>query len=135
MHCRSNQKGEKGMSLADAKRLAGEAPDYHSTDMWEAIERGEFPTWTFSVQVMTAEQAEQYRWNIFDDTKTWAHADFPLRPLGKLTLNRNVSRVEAGAHRSRAITLPKSSRQPSRRPPWCPESPHRRIPVSHAGYF
>jgi catalase len=90
MHCRPDQ-GVKTMSLADAKRIAGEAPDYHSTDMWDAIERGDFPTWTFSVQVMTAEQAEQYRWNIFDDTKTWGHADFPLRPLGKFTLNRNVS--------------------------------------------
>lgn len=64
-HCKSDQ-GVKGMSLTNAKRIAGEFPDYHSADVWEAIERGEFPTWTFCVQIMTP---EQYRWNIFDDTK------------------------------------------------------------------
>lgn len=78
------------MSLEEAKRLAGEAPDYHSTDMWNAIARGDFPTWTLYAQVMKPEEAEGYRWNIFDDTKIWPHGDFPLRPLGKMTLNRNV---------------------------------------------
>ena len=39
---------------------------------------------------MKPEQAEKYRWNIFDMTKVWPHADFPLQPVGKLTLNRNV---------------------------------------------
>jgi catalase len=41
-------------------------------------------------QVMKPEQAEKYRWNIFDMTKVWPHADFPLQPVGKLTLNQNV---------------------------------------------
>lgn len=40
---------------------------------------------------MTPEQAEGHRWNIFDMTKVWPHADFPLIPFGKLELNRNVS--------------------------------------------
>jgi catalase len=41
---------------------------------------------------MTPGEAENYHINIFDNTKVWPHADYPLRPLGKLTLNRNVSR-------------------------------------------
>ena len=85
--------GVKTMSSAEAKKLAGEEPDYHSKDMWDAIERGESPTWTFNVQVMTAEEAEQYHINIFDTTKVWHHSDYPLRPLGKLTLNRNVGLI------------------------------------------
>jgi catalase len=85
------EQGVKTMSSADAKKLAGEQPDYHSSDMWDAIERGEHPVWTFSVQVMTPEEAEQYHINIFDTTKVWPHGDYPLRPLGKMTLNRNVS--------------------------------------------
>ena len=81
------------MSSADSKKLAGQEPDYHSKDMWDAIERGDMPTWTFNVQVMTADEAEKYHINIFDNTKVWPHSDYPLRPLGKLTLNRNVSFV------------------------------------------
>jgi len=81
------------MSSADAKKTAGQEPDYHSKDMWDAIERGDAPTWTFSVQVMTAAEAENYHINIFDNTKVWPHSDYPLRPLGKLTLNRNVGRI------------------------------------------
>jgi catalase len=79
------------MSITEAKKLAGEEPDYHSKDMYDAIERGDHPTWTFSVQVMTSKQAEEYHINIFDTTKIWPHSDYPLRDLGKLTLNRIVS--------------------------------------------
>jgi catalase len=39
---------------------------------------------------MTPEEAEKYRWNIFDMTKVWPHGDFPLRQFGKLTLDTNV---------------------------------------------
>ncbi|OWZ67050.1 catalase [Cryptococcus neoformans] len=88
LHFKSNQ-GVKGMTQAEGVRTAGEAPDFHSTDMWNAIERGDYPTWTLYAQVMKPEEAENYRWNIFDMTKVWPHKDFPLRPLGKLTLNRN----------------------------------------------
>ncbi|GFZ43014.1 catalase, partial [Saitozyma sp. JCM 24511] len=87
-HFKSNQ-GVQGMSLEQATKLAGEEPEHHTIDMWNAIERGDYPSWTFCAQVMTADQAEKYRWNIFDMTKVWPHADFPLQPLGKLTLNRN----------------------------------------------
>jgi catalase len=89
-HFKSNQ-GVQGMSLEQATKLAGEEPEHHTIDMWNAIERGDYPSWTFCAQVMTTDQAEKYRWNIFDMTKVWPHADFPLQPLGKLTLNRNVS--------------------------------------------
>ncbi|OXB37841.1 catalase [Cryptococcus neoformans] len=88
LHFKSNQ-GVKGMTQAEGVRTAGEAPDFHSTDMWNAIERGDYPTWTLYAQVMKPEEAENYCWNIFDMTKVWPHKDFPLRPLGKLTLNRN----------------------------------------------
>ncbi|KGB80030.1 catalase [Cryptococcus deuterogattii 99/473] len=88
LHFKSNQ-GVKGMTQAEGIRTAGESPDFHTIDMWNAIERGDYPTWTLCAQVMKPEEAENYRWNIFDMTKVWPHKDFPLRPLGKLTLNRN----------------------------------------------
>jgi catalase len=70
--------------------MAGENPDFSNQDLFEAIERGEYPSWTLNIQVMTPEQAEKFRYNILDLTKTWPQKEFPLRPVGKLTLNENV---------------------------------------------
>jgi catalase len=60
-------------------------------DMFEAIERSDYPVWNVYVQLMNPEQAEEYKWNIFDMTKVWPHKDFPLQQIGRLTMNRNVS--------------------------------------------
>ncbi len=87
---KSNQ-GVENLTNDEATRLAGEDPDNHTADLYRAIETGNCPSWTLYIQVMTPEQAETYRWNIFDMTKVWPHADFPLLPVGKLTMNRNVS--------------------------------------------
>ncbi|KAK6544670.1 hypothetical protein TWF694_001358 [Orbilia ellipsospora] len=90
VHIRTNQ-GIQNFTNDEAVKMAGEAPGIHGADLWEAIEKGDFPSWTVSFQIMKPEQAESYRWNIFDMTKIWPHADFPLIPVGKLTLNRNPS--------------------------------------------
>ncbi|PQE22733.1 catalase protein [Rutstroemia sp. NJR-2017a BVV2] len=80
-------------TAAEAEKLAGASPDHHKLDLFNAIEKGEYPTWTASVQVMDPKDAESYRWNIFDITKVWPHGDVPLRPFGKMTLNRNPNNV------------------------------------------
>ena len=85
-----SDQGIKNLSQDEANRLAGENPSHHTADLYNAIERGDYPTWTMYLQVMTPEQAENYRWNIFDMTKVWPHSDFPLQPVGKMRLNRNV---------------------------------------------
>lgn len=59
-------------------------------DMFEAIERKDYPKWNVYVQVMDPSEAEKFRWNIFDMTKVWPHKEFPLRRIGRLTLNQNV---------------------------------------------
>ena len=69
--------------------MSGSDADFHRRDLFEAIARGEFPSWTLSVQVMPFEDAKSYRINPFDLTKTWPHADYPLIPVGTMTLNRN----------------------------------------------
>ncbi|KAK3317963.1 catalase [Apodospora peruviana] len=81
--------GIKTLKHEEAVRLAGEEPDYHIKDMYNAIEKGDFPSWTMSLQVMDPKDAETYKWNIFDITKTWSHEDYPLIPVGRLTLNKN----------------------------------------------
>lgn len=59
--------------------------------MFDAIASGNLPQWNVYVQVMDPSEAERYRWNIFDMTKVWPHEDYPLRQIGRLTLNENVS--------------------------------------------
>ncbi|KAI1071510.1 hypothetical protein LB507_005416 [Fusarium sp. FIESC RH6] len=81
--------GIKNLSQEDAVRLAGEEPDYHVKDVYNAIEKGDYPSWTMMLQVMDPKEAETYKWNIFDITKIWPHKDYPLIPVGKLTLNKN----------------------------------------------
>jgi catalase len=58
-------------------------------DLVEAIDRGEFPKWKLSVQVMPENDAATYRWNPFDLTKVWPHADYPLIEVGIMELDRN----------------------------------------------
>lgn len=81
--------GFKTLDNATAGRLAGENPDYGIQALFETIEAGKFPTWTVYIQTMTPAQAESFRYNILDLTKVWPHAEFPLRPIGKLVLNEN----------------------------------------------
>lgn len=81
----------KNLTKEESVNIAGENPDFLLQDLFEAIEKGDYPTWTVYVQVMSPEQAENYRWNIFDMTKVWPHKDFPLRRIGSITLDRNVS--------------------------------------------
>jgi catalase len=87
-HFITNQ-GTKILSQAQADQIAGHDTDFHLRDLSEAIERGEFPSWTLSVQIMPYADAANYRFNPFDVTKVWPHADYPLIPVGTMTLNRN----------------------------------------------
>jgi Catalase len=90
IHLKTDQ-GIQTFTSEESTRMGGINPNYNLQDLFESIKRGDFPSWTVYVQVMTAEQAEKYRWNIFDMTKIWPHADFPLRQFGKLTLDKVVS--------------------------------------------
>ncbi|PFH38585.1 catalase [Besnoitia besnoiti] len=87
-HFKTNQ-GIKNLSRHRAKQLESEDPDYAIRDLFNAIARNEFPSWTFCIQVMPVKDAETYRWNVFDVTKVWPHGDYPLIPVGQLVLNRN----------------------------------------------
>lgn len=67
----------------------GKDRESHQRDLYESIERGDFPRWTMYVQLMTEEEARNYKLNPFDLTKVWYHKDFPLHEVGVLELNRN----------------------------------------------
>lgn len=83
------QQGNDYLPQAEADQLAGSDADHHIRDLYTAIEREEFPSWDLFVQVMPYEDAKTYRFNPFDLTKVWPHGDYPLIPVGTMTLNRN----------------------------------------------
>jgi catalase len=87
-HFKTDQ-GIECLTAEAAAKLAGENPDSHQMDLHEAIHQRGFPSWTLNVQIMPAAEAKTYRLNPFDVTKVWPHADYPLREVGKLTLDRN----------------------------------------------
>jgi catalase len=87
-HFKSEQ-GVKNMSADVAAKLAGENPDYHTEDLFNAIENGDCPAWRLHVQIMPLEDANTYRFDPFDVTKVWSHKDYPLIEVGRMVLNRN----------------------------------------------
>ena len=85
-HFKTKQ-GIKNFSDEDAVKMKGENPDFAQEDLMNSIEAGEFPKWTLYIQVMTNEQAKEFRWNPFDVTKVWLHDEFPLIEVGEMELN------------------------------------------------
>ena len=83
------QQGIKNLTDAEAAALIGRDRESHQRDLYEAIERGDFPRWDFSIQVMTEAQAKKHSENPFDISKVWHHKEYPLIPVGVLELNRN----------------------------------------------
>ncbi|CDR43226.1 CYFA0S11e01904g1_1 [Cyberlindnera fabianii] len=81
--------GIKTLSNEEAAQKAGENPDHAQEDLFNSIAKGDAPSWTAYLQIMTEEQAKQLPFSVFDLTKVWSHKDFPLRRFGKLVLNEN----------------------------------------------
>ena len=81
--------GVENITNEEAAKLAGDDADAHRRDLFDAINRGEFPSWTLSVQIMPYADAKKYRFNPFDLTKTWSKKDYPLHEVGRFTLNEN----------------------------------------------
>ncbi len=87
-HFKTDQ-GIDFLTQEEADRLAGTDGDYHRRDLFEAIKRGDNPSWTLKVQIMPFEEASSYRFNPFDLTKVSPHGDYPPHEVGRLTLDRN----------------------------------------------
>jgi catalase len=93
-HFKTDQ-GVEFFTQDEADQMAAIDTDYHQRDLYEHIRDGEFPSWTLNMQIMPFDDAKTYRYNPFDLTKVWPHADYPLIPVGTLTLNRNVADYHA----------------------------------------
>lgn len=83
------QQGIKNLSNEEAEKINGMDREFHGKDLFDAIERKEYPKWKFYIQIMSEEQAKNHYENPFDITKIWKHKEFPLFEVGELELNRN----------------------------------------------
>lgn len=87
-------KSKQGTAFITQEDSFNYGPDYSTKDLFQAIEKGDFPGWDVMVQTMTAKEAEtlweEQKINIFDLTHVWPHGQFPLRKVGEFFLNENV---------------------------------------------
>lgn len=82
--------GVASLTAAEAAKVQGQDLGSASKDLYESIERGDYPQWDVYVQIMEDHDHPELDWDPLDDTKIWPEKDFPLRQVGVMTLNRNV---------------------------------------------
>ncbi|XLZ68032.1 catalase [Massilia sp. SR12] len=90
-----SQQGVVNLTDAEAAELIAKDRESSQRDLYEAIERGDYPRWTLKVQLMTEQQAADAPFNPFDLTKVWPHKDYPLHEVGVLELDRNPDNYHA----------------------------------------
>ncbi len=83
------QQGIKCITDEEAEALVGRDRESHQRDLYESIEKGDFPRWKMQIQMMTEKDAASCSFNPFDLTKVWPHVDHPMIDVGILELNRN----------------------------------------------
>jgi catalase len=88
-HWKTKQ-GIESLTQEQADAIQATALGHATQDCYEAIERGEYPQWELNVQIMSDDEHPELDFDPLDDTKTWPEDQFPLRPVGVMTLNRNV---------------------------------------------
>ena len=87
-HFKTRQ-GIRNFTREQADEMRGKDPDYAQRDLFDAIQRNDFPAWRVCLQIMPEKEAESYHINPFDLTKVWPHKDYPLIEVGELVLDQN----------------------------------------------
>lgn len=90
IHLKTNQ-GIHYLTNTEGAQLAGTEPDRHLLDLQDAIKAGDFPSWDVYVQVIHPDEISKAPIDIFDMTKVWPKKLYPLRKMGRVTLNQNPS--------------------------------------------
>ncbi|MEA4977507.1 MAG: catalase [Methanomassiliicoccaceae archaeon] len=83
------QQGIRNLTNEEAAKVVAQDRESHQRDLYEAIERGDFPKWKMYFQIMTEEQALARDIDPFDVTTVWSHKEYPLIEVGTMELNRN----------------------------------------------
>ncbi len=98
-HFRSHQ-GIKNLTDAEAEKMIGQCRESHQRDLYESIERKNYPRWTMFIQIMPEKEAAECPYNPFDLTKVWYHKDYPLIEVGEMELNKNPENYFADVEQS-----------------------------------
>ena len=81
--------GIQTITNAEAEAIVAKDRESNQRDLFENIQAGNFPKWSFEIQIMTNEQAKECSFNPFDLTKVWPHKDYPMIKVGVMTLTEN----------------------------------------------
>jgi catalase len=81
--------GIKNLTQEEAEAIQGKNFNHATQDLYEAIERGDYPAWELCVQIMSDDEHPELDFDPLDDTKIWPTDQFPFLPVGKMTLNQN----------------------------------------------
>lgn len=93
-HYKTDQ-GIKTFTASESAQKGLQDKDWSTNDLYNEIEKGNYPSWTWYAQVMPISHAESYRFDVYDITKIWPHSDYPLQKIGKLVLNKNPENYHA----------------------------------------
>ncbi len=81
--------GSSSVLWDEAVKISGADPDFMRRDLWNAIERGDYPQFDFAIQAFDQDVADRFEFDILDATKLIPEELVPLQVIGRLTLNRN----------------------------------------------
>ena len=84
------KQGLQSIVWNEALKLNGADPDFHRRDLWDAIEAGDSPEWELGLQLFDQEFADNFDFDVLDATKIIPEEDVPVRPVGRLVLDRRV---------------------------------------------
>ena len=99
IYLKTNQ-GVHDLKQDESVTISGKDPDYFQRDIYDSIQKGNYPSWTVYAQVIDPKDAQNYPINIFDATKVIPEKDFPMIPFGKITLNGNTRNFFAESEQS-----------------------------------
>ncbi|MDT0166027.1 catalase [Actinotalea sp. AC32] len=85
------KQGVRSWTAADAAAVQAQTLGAHTKDLYDAIEAGDLPEWELNVQIMSDDEHPELDFDPLDDTKVWPEDQFPLRPVGRMVLDRNAS--------------------------------------------
>ncbi len=82
------KQGVKSLTAEDAANIQGNDLGHATKDLFDAIERGDYPEWELVVQMMSDDEHAELDWDPLDDTKVWPEEQFPPKPVGRMVLDR-----------------------------------------------
>jgi catalase len=83
------KQGVRNLTAQQAAEIQAKDFGHATRDLYEAIERGDFPEWEMQVQLMPDGEHPELEFDPLDDTKLWPEDRFPKLPVGRMVLNKN----------------------------------------------